>query len=204
MQINTNTWNKVRYTIFTPLYDLIGQVFTKLRKESIEQLQIKPQEQILLIGAGTGLDLVFIEKNALITATDLTPAMVKKIKDRSRRLNLPVNALVMDGQQLQFDDNYFDKIILHLIVAVIPDPVRCMKEAERVLKPGGLIVIFDKFLPAGQKLSVKRKFANLFTNLLFSNINRRFETILGHTNLKVVRDRPVGFGGNFRIILLTK
>jgi ubiquinone/menaquinone biosynthesis C-methylase UbiE len=140
----------------------------------------------------------------LITATDLTPAMVKKIKDRSRRLNLPVNALVMDGQQLQFDDNYFDKIILHLIVAVIPDPVRCMQEAERVLKPGGLIVIFDKFLPAGQKLSVKRKFANLFTNLLFSNINRRFETILGHTNLKVVRDRPVGFGGNFRIILLTK
>jgi ubiquinone/menaquinone biosynthesis C-methylase UbiE len=79
-----------------------------------------------------------------------------------------------------------------------------MKEAERVLKPGGLIVIFDKFLPAGQKLSVKRKFANLFTNLLFSNINRRFETILGHTNLKVVRDRPIGFGGNFRIILLTK
>ena len=204
MRVNTNTWNKVRYTLFTPLYDLAGKVFTQQRKESIGLLKIEPQEQVLLVGAGTGLDLIFIEKNAIITATDITPAMVKKIKDRSRHLNLSVNALLMDGQQLQFDNNTFDKIILHLIVAVIPDPVKCLREAERVLKPGGKIVVFDKFLPAGQKLSINRKLANLFTNLLFSDITRRFENIISHTNLKIEQDKPAGFSGNFRIILLSK
>jgi phosphatidylethanolamine/phosphatidyl-N-methylethanolamine N-methyltransferase len=82
--------------------------------------------------------------------------------------------------------------------------VACLQEAERVLKPGGKIVVFDKFLAAGHKPTFFRQQANKITNLFFSNINRSFEAIQAQTNLKVVQDEKADFGGNFRIILLTK
>jgi phosphatidylethanolamine/phosphatidyl-N-methylethanolamine N-methyltransferase len=204
MKSNTNAWNRIRYTLYSPFYNIIGRVFLNSRRTAINLLGVKPGEQVLLVGAGTGLDLDFLPKTALITATDITPAMVARLTRRSNRLQLRVNARVMDGQQLELPDNSFDKMVLHLILAVIPDPVRCLREAERVLKPGGYIVVFDKFLPPGQQPGLFRRVANFFTNLLFTDITRSFETILAQTNLKLCTDQPVDFNGNFRIILLQK
>ena len=167
-------------------------------------LAVKPGEQVLLVGAGTGLDLDFLPKTALITATDITPAMVARLGRRGNKLQLRINTQIMDGQQLALPDNSFDKMVLHLILAVIPDPVRCLQEAERVLKPGGLIVVFDKFLQPGHRPGLFRRVANFFTNFLFSDITRSFETILNETKLKLLTDQPADFNGNFRIILLQK
>lgn len=110
----------------------------------------------------------------------------------------------MDGHCLRFEDNRFDKIILHLIVAVIPNPVLCLREAERVLKTGDKLAVFDKFLAPGKKLTRRRKWLNYLTNALFSDINRDFEALVESTNLKIVSDDAADFGGNFRIIILTK
>lgn len=204
MKINTNKWNRVRYTLYAPGYDLVGRIFAASRKKSISQLNSTSNDKILLIGAGTGLDLEFLPKNCEITATDITPAMIRKIDKKNRKLRLHLKAMVMDGQALEFPGDMFDAVILHLILAVIPDPVRCLQEAERVLKPGGKIVVFDKFVPANQKVSLTRRIFNPFTNLMFSDITRNFESMAKHTSLTVESDVPADFGGTFRIMLLTK
>ena len=204
MKINTNYWNKLRYTLYTPVYDSVGKIFSSSRSKAISQLDIKVGERVLLVGAGTGLDLEFVPKGALVTATDLTPSMVEKIKKRNQKLNLNLEAMTMDGQNLAFADNYFDKIILHLIIAVIPDPVACLREAERVLKPGGKISVFDKFVPTHRKISFRRKLLSPLANLLFSDITRSFETIISKTGLRKLSDTVANFKGNFRIILIEK
>ena len=203
MKINTNTWNIIRYTIYTPFYDLIGRVLTKSRRKSIEMLNIQPGDKVLIVGAGTGLDLEIIHHKCEITATDITPAMISTLKRRSKRLKRDVNAIVMDGQHLKFDDESFDCVILHLILAVIPDPVACYKEAERILKPGGHMAIFDKLLQKHQKPSLLKRMLNPITNLLFSNICRSFSSIYKHSNMKVKSD-ITSFWGLFRIIILKK
>ncbi|NJO68810.1 MAG: class I SAM-dependent methyltransferase, partial [Bacteroidetes bacterium] len=133
-----------------------------------------------------------------------TPSMVKRIDERNQQLNLNLRTLVMDGHKLEFEDASFDKIILHLILAVIPDPLACIREAERVLKPGGRIAVFDKFVPTGKHVSLLRKLLNPITNLLVSDITRNFETILAHTGLEMIADCPADFKGTFRIISLKK
>lgn len=202
--INTNRWNRFRYTLYAPGYDIAGRIFSKSRNKSITELGINQDDEVLIVGAGTGLDLEFIADDCHITATDITPAMIAQTNKKNVFLKRNLTAVVMDGQHLNFADNSVDKIILHLILAVIPDPVLCLKECERVLKSGGRITIFDKFVPKGRALSFGRKFFNPITNLLFSNINRRFESIVSETSLMTESDVPADFNGNFRIIRLIK
>lgn len=204
MKLNTNTWNKLRYTLYTPGYDRIAGYFKENRKKSIVSLNVSTGDKVLIIGAGTGLDLEFLPNDCEIVATDITPSMIEKLKKRNQKLNRQVNAIVMDGQALEFDDNTFDKIILHLILAVIPNPIACIQEAERVLKPGGQIVVYDKFVPKDRKISFLRRFANIFANFFFSDITRDFETIIKNTNFTIVSDIDADFNGNFRMIQLIK
>ena len=204
MRINTNRWNRFRYTIYTPGYDLIARIFEESRKKSIDSLQVQKGDKVLIIGAGTGLDLEFLPDDCEITATDLTPSMVEKILKRNRTLNRKIVAVVMDGQALTFDDQTFDKIILHLILAVIPNPFACINEASRVLKKGGTVVVFDKFVPKGRKISLRRKTINLFSNFFVSDITRDLDAIVKNSGLTVLSDEEADWKGNFRLIKLKK
>jgi ubiquinone/menaquinone biosynthesis C-methylase UbiE len=112
----------------------------------------------------------------------------------------------MDGQALEYEDGSFDAVLLHLILAVIPDPARCLAEAARVLKANGRIGIFDKFVPDRESVPLWRRVANLATNLLATDITRRLGDILTASGapLRVVHDESVGVLGFFRIVLLRK
>ncbi|PRY12745.1 phosphatidylethanolamine N-methyltransferase /phosphatidyl-N-methylethanolamine N-methyltransferase [Pontibacter ummariensis] len=205
MSLNTNTWNRLRYTLYLPVYDLIAdRVFRKYRKRSIQLLSANPTEAILLLGAGTGLDLPYLKGYTNLTAIDITPGMITKLKQRAEELGIPVQATVMNGEALRFANASFDAVVLHLILAVIPDPVACIKEVERVLKPGGAVVVFDKFLPDGTKPSPIRHLLNQFASTLFSDINRSIGKIISYTALQPELNEPAAFGGTFRIVRLRK
>ncbi|HKV13086.1 MAG TPA: methyltransferase domain-containing protein [Thermoanaerobaculia bacterium] len=198
--MDATAWNRLRYTVWAPIYDGIAR-FGRYRRRSIDLLALRPGEKVLIVGAGTGADLPYLPAGVSVLATDLTPAMLARAPVRPG-----VETRVMDGQKLDLPDAEFDAVILHLIVAVIPDPVACLREASRVLKPGGRITVFDKFLPDGAKPSLPRRMLNRVTGLLFSDINRRLGDVLKASGapLTVEREEPALFGGMFRIILLRK
>ena len=205
MSLNTNAWNRLRYTLYLPVYDIIAdRIFRKYRRRSVQLLHAKPDAAILLLGAGTGLDLSYLQGYSNLTAIDITPGMIAKLKQRADKLHVPVTAQVMNGQQLAFADASFDAVVLHLILAVIPDPVACIKEVERVLKPGGTAMVFDKFLPDGQQPSLLRCLFNQVANTLFSDINRTIGSIVSHTSLQVELNEPAALGGTFRLVRLRK
>ena len=204
MITNTNKWNKIRYSIHSIYYDLILLFFRKERERAIQILSPEDGDSILIVGAGTGLDLPYLKGYYNIIATDITPAMLRKLQQRAKKLKINVSCMEMDGQNLTFDDNTFDCVILNLILAVIPDPKRCIAEAERVLKPDGKIIVFDKFLDDNQKPSLFRKILNFFSSAIFSDLNRKFSDILSDTNLKIEIKESSKFGGVFKIFRLLK
>ena len=205
MNINTNAWNRLRYSLYAPFYDLIGSVFNKARCRSIQLLSLKPEETLLLLGAGTGIDIQFLPEDVHITAIDITPSMIKQIDRCAKHLNCQVDTFVMDGQALDFPDEMFDVVILHLIVAVIPDPYACISEVARVLKPNGRVAIFDKFLPDNADINLRRKIANVVAGFFFSEINRRLQPIITTTSLEITYQEPASFEKmGYQITLLKK
>ncbi|MEZ4666466.1 MAG: methyltransferase domain-containing protein [Anaerolineae bacterium] len=203
--MNTNRWNRWRYTLYAPIYDRIVRSFNTSRRRSIQLLELKAGEQVLLVGAGTGEDIQLLPKNVEITAIDITPAMVEHIHRKAEALNRPVHALVMDGQALELPTESFDAVVLHLILAVIPNPIACIQEASRVLKPGGRIVVFDKFLPENEQPSLLRRLANLIAHFAFSDINRKLESIVATAPLNLRHEEPAVYGRfGYKIALYEK
>ena len=100
----------------------------------------------------------------------------------------------MDGQALEFPDANFDHVILSLILAVIPDPMACIREAARVLKSEGTIAIFDKFVPDGKAPTILRRLLNPLVNLLATNITRQLGPLLDAAGLKIQK-AEAGLGG---------
>jgi phosphatidylethanolamine/phosphatidyl-N-methylethanolamine N-methyltransferase len=203
MPINTNAWNRIRYTAFAPLYDSVAR-FSTQRKRSVALLELKPGERVLIVGAGTGADLPFLPAGIEIVAGDITPAMVERVRQRAAGRGLAVRAEVMDGQALRLPDESFDAVILHLIVAVIPDPAACLREAARVLKPSGRAVVFDKFVPDRAEASRARKLLNVVTNALFSDVTRKLGPLARAAGFSVTHREPAAFGGRFEIAVLRR
>jgi ubiquinone/menaquinone biosynthesis C-methylase UbiE len=199
-------WNRLRYTVWAPAYDAIVRAagLDTARRLSIDRLQLASGDRVLIVGAGTGLDLDFLPSNVHVTAIDLTPAMLKHLERRAAGTGRSVTARIMDARRLAFPDLSFDAVVMHLILAVMPEPERGLREAVRVLKPGGRIAVFDKFLSDHEYPSLKRQLLNAVAKPLFSDLNRRLGPLITGTRLVIEHDEPVAFGGTYRAVTLVK
>ncbi|HEX8618417.1 MAG TPA: class I SAM-dependent methyltransferase [Thermoanaerobaculia bacterium] len=204
MRVNTNRWNRLRYTLYAPFYDVIVRRLARGRRRAVELLNVRDGERVLIVGCGTGLDLELLPRTAQITAVDLTPAMVEKTRARAASLGMRVDARVMDAAALELDAASFDCVLLHLILAVVPDPQATARECARVLRNGGRVSIFDKFLPDDRTPSLPRRMVNMLTNVFATEINRRLGEIVAGTPLQIETSEPSVFGGVFRVIVATR
>jgi ubiquinone/menaquinone biosynthesis C-methylase UbiE len=199
-------WNRLRYTFWAPAYDAIARAagFDAARRLSLDRLRLASGDRVLIIGAGTGLDLDFLPATVDVTAIDVTPAMLRHLERRATATGRSVTVRLMDARQLEFPDSSFDAVVMHLILAVMPAPERGLSEAVRILKPGGRIAVFDKFLRDEERPSLKRRLLNAVAKPLFSDLNRRLGPLVAGTPLVIEHDDPVAFGGTYRVATLVK
>jgi phosphatidylethanolamine/phosphatidyl-N-methylethanolamine N-methyltransferase len=194
---------RTSYTLLSPFYDwLIGPTLGRVRAKSLARLPSSGAAHILLNGIGTGLDLPLLHTTHHYTALDLTRAMLQKALPRGSHLNL--QWVQGDSQRLPFSSGAFDHVLLHLILAIVPDTRAALHEAARVVKVGGRLFILDKFLRPGETAWLRR-IINPLARHIATRTNVVFEDALaGVSGLRVIDDQPALAGGWFRMITLEK
>src|ERR1035437_8003294 len=199
----SNPLLRMSYNLIAPVYDLvIERPMREARTQSLRALPTDTAGKVLLSGIGTGLDLPLLPTLHHYTALDFNAAMLSRA--RLRGAGLQVDWVLGDSMALPFADGHFDHVVLHLITAVVPEPQCCLSEAARVLKPGGTIILFDKFLRLGQTAPLRRLLTPL-SRRIATRMDVVFEEVLSVVpQLEVVSDVPLLAGGWFRGIVLRK
>lgn len=110
----------------------------------IQRFIAKPPATILDIGGGCGIYSCYFAKQGYeLTLIDAVESHIEKAKRASQQLNFPIKEIkVGDARDLQFNDSSFDTVLMlgplyHLINK--EDRITALKEAKRVLKPGGYL-----------------------------------------------------------------
>lgn len=189
------------YALFAPAYDLLLRaVSAPARRRSLAQLPSQGAQRVLLAGVGTGLDVPYLPANNDYVGIDLTRAMLSRVPASPSPLAL-VQGNVM---RLPFADESFDCAVMHLIVAVVPEPSRCLAEAARVLKRGGTLLVLDKFLRPGQTAPLRRALSP-FARAIATRLDVVWEDLLAAVpQIAMQSDEPVLARGWVRLIRAIK
>jgi SAM-dependent methyltransferase len=134
------------------VFDTFGTDEACLRKSLISRLHLSKGETILVTGAGTGNDLSFIAESlggsGFIYAQDISKQMlmagVERYGSQQNTLGVEINFSISDATNLPFCGNFFDAAYHFGGLNLFPNIRKGISEMNRVVKPGGRIVISDE------------------------------------------------------------
>jgi phosphatidylethanolamine/phosphatidyl-N-methylethanolamine N-methyltransferase len=147
LESSTPAYQSKLYSEFTQLYDLVFARFFYPRIATvIRALKIPSGAKVLELGVGTGLALEAYPRHCSVLGVDLAPDMLEHAQERIDRNGWRhINVQEMDAMDLALPDDSFDYVMAFHVVSVVPDAARMMREAQRVCKPGGQIVVINHF-----------------------------------------------------------
>ena len=146
----------VAYKRAAPLYDLMNRVYffgrdKRFRSMLVERLNLNPDDAVLDLCCGTGLDFPYLLKKTKIQGTlfgiDLSSEMLQQAKEKIGREG--VNLVRSDAARLPFRDKTFDAILVSFCLKITPACEKTIEEAARVLKWAGRIGILANNKPSG-------------------------------------------------------
>ncbi len=163
-----------------PKYDLMNDLMSfgvhRLWKRfAVRSLGLRPGHRVLDLAGGTGdlsilISPIVAETGSVILA-DINAEMLKVGRDRllDRGLLHNINCAQVNAEQLPFESNYFDRIIIAFGLRNVTDKAAALRSMYRVLKPGGRLVILEFSKP---KLELLKSLYDTYSFKLLPKIGK--------------------------------
>lgn len=164
-----------------------------LRQEIIGQAH----GRVLEIGAGNGLNFAFYRPETVerVEATEPDSAMLEFARDRAAAAKVPVNLIQAPVENLPFEDESFDSVVVTLVFCSVNDPRRGLSEVRRVLKPGGTLLMVEHVRSHGAITATLQTIVTPLTRLMLGNChwNRDTEKTVSEAGFKIEQRREMAW-----------
>ncbi len=138
--------NRNEYVSFLDNINTLAAI-TNYKQRTFDLLDIKANQYLLDVGAGTGQDAIYLAQlvgpNGKVIALDKSATMIAEAKRHSPNNNLPIECMTGNAHSLSFDDNYFDGCRADRVFQHLENTELALSEMIRVAKPGANIVISE-------------------------------------------------------------
>lgn len=138
------------------------------RKKVVKLVKAEKPQQVLDVATGTADLAIALEKShpQHITGIDISNGMLEVGRKKVAKKNLTelITLEQADSENLPFDDNHFDAITVAFGVRNFEDLEKGLREMQRVLKPGGKLLVLEFSQP--QKFPFKQVYNFYFKNIL--------------------------------------
>jgi ubiquinone/menaquinone biosynthesis C-methylase UbiE len=170
-----------------------------IKQIMIERLELQPGSSLLDLGCGTGDDVA--ELAAIVGATgtvvgaDVSTTMIAEANRRHGHLSPAVRFMETDAERLDLSDGAFDRCRSERVMMHLPHPQRALAEMVRVLRPGGLLVVFDfdwdtMYADSAHKETTRRLFHSFNDGISNGWIGRALPRLFREAGLQGVTDVP--------------
>jgi ubiquinone/menaquinone biosynthesis C-methylase UbiE len=119
--------------------------------------------ETLEVAIGTGLNLPHYPADVRLTGVDFSPAMLDLARARAAQLARPVDLREADASALPFEAASFDTVVCTYGLCAIPDDSRAVSEMNRVLRPGGLLLLADHVAGSAAPTRAVQRLFDVFT-----------------------------------------
>ena len=179
------------FDVFAKRYDEwydkpFGKSAFTLEKDCIESLFKNLKQPFLEVGVGTGR---FAQALKIGYGTDVSTGVLKFAKQRE------IITVKGRGESLPFVDSFFGAVFIIVTLCFVDEPVKVLKEASRVLKEDGAVILglILKESPWASFYEEKGKAGNIFYRIAKFYSFEELKTIVGKAGLKIVEMRSTMF-----------
>lgn len=158
MQLNLGIWDKKTKTL--------GQAMQNLNQKIAQSTNVDKSCTLLDAGCGVGGTTIYMSREfgSICHGIGIVPSQIKQCKENALRQGVSdkTEYQVMDYTRTTFPDGLFDAVIGIESICHADSKTEFLKEAHRILKPGGRLVIVDP-LQSKENLS-SREYKTLYDN----------------------------------------
>jgi len=155
---------------------------------------LKEGDIVLDLGAGAGFDAFLaaskVGKTGKVIGVDMTPEMVARAKENARKGgHANIEFKLGEIESLPINENSIDVVISNCVINLSPDKEKVFKEALRVLKPGGRLMVSDLVLVKDLPDNI-RKSVELYIGCIAGAVKKedyiRYMKIAGFEDIKIL------------------
>ena len=194
------------YEKLAKVYDLtFGPALHPGRLVALEGMDIRPDDRILEVGVGTGINAPLYPRTCHVTGIDFSASMLEKARERIARKGVGnVQLFEMDAANLAFPDNSFDIVYAPYVISVVPDPVQVVREMRRVCKPGGKFIVLNHFRSPNPILAKIERAISPFTVHIGFKSDLDLPGFLAQADLRPVSVQKVSFPRIWSLVTCVK
>jgi len=175
------------------------------RVQAIQRMKIGPNDRVLEVGVGTGINAALYPRTCSVTGIDFSGSMLEKARDRMARKGIRnVRLFEMDATNLKFADGTFDIVYAPYVISVVSDPFAVVREMFRVCRPGGRIIFLNHFRSPNPALARIERAISPFTVHIGFKSDLDLPAFLAQADLKPVSIEKVNVPRLWSLITCVK